>query len=138
MGITFRRFLFCRIDKSHGRWLHTFCKVRFDAVSTSGKAHRFGWSSCRPPNGTDGSARAREASRSDGSIFLYFLNFVHILRLFFSKGKKEFFMKYKSIAVFSGASKNIISLYQAPMRRVGELLAEHKITMVFGIGDDGL
>ena len=47
-------------------------------------------------------------------------------------------MKYKSIAVFSGASKNIISLYQAPMRRVGELLAEHKITMVFGIGDDGL
>ncbi len=47
-------------------------------------------------------------------------------------------MKYKKIAVFSGASKNIIPLYQEPMRQIGELLAKNKITMIFGIGDNGL
>ena len=46
--------------------------------------------------------------------------------------------KFKNIAVFGGASPNIIPLYQPPMRRVGELLAENNITMVFGIGDNGL
>ena len=46
--------------------------------------------------------------------------------------------KYKSIAVFGGASFTISSVYHEYMRRTGELLAEQGITMVFGIGDEGV
>ena len=46
--------------------------------------------------------------------------------------------KYKSIAVFGGASSTISSVYHEYMRRTGELLAEQGITMVFGIGDEGV
>lgn len=51
--------------------------------------------------------------------------------------KKEI-KTYQNIAVFCGASGAISSMYHAPMRRVGELLAEKGITLVFGIGDEGL
>ena len=46
--------------------------------------------------------------------------------------------KYKSIAVFGGASASISSIYHEYMRRTGELLAEQGVTMVFGIGDEGV
>ncbi len=46
--------------------------------------------------------------------------------------------KYKNITVFCGASASISSIHHEPMRRTGELLAENDITMVFGIGDNGL
>ncbi len=46
--------------------------------------------------------------------------------------------KYKMITVFCGAAASISSIHHAPMRRTGELLAEHGATLVFGIGDEGL
>ena len=46
--------------------------------------------------------------------------------------------KYKMITVFAGAAASISSVHHAPMRRTGELLAEHGITVVFGIGDEGM
>lgn len=46
--------------------------------------------------------------------------------------------KYQSITVWAGASPTISSIYHEPMRRVGELLAENNITMVYGIGDEGM
>lgn len=46
--------------------------------------------------------------------------------------------KYQAITVWAGASPSISSVYHEPMRRVGELLAENNITMVYGIGDEGM
>ncbi len=46
--------------------------------------------------------------------------------------------KYQAITVWAGASAAISSIYREPMRRVGELLAENNITMVYGIGDEGM
>lgn len=46
--------------------------------------------------------------------------------------------KYKMITAFAGAAPTISSFYYEPMRRTGEVLAEHGATMVFGIGDNGL
>jgi len=46
--------------------------------------------------------------------------------------------EYKMITVFTGASPSIASVYHEPMRRTGEVLAEHGTTMIFGIGDNGL
>ncbi len=46
--------------------------------------------------------------------------------------------RFKSVAVFGGASPSIASVYHEPMRRTGELLAENGMRMVFGIGDEGL
>ena len=46
--------------------------------------------------------------------------------------------KYQAITVWAGAAPNISSVYREPMRRVGELLAENGITMVYGIGDEGM
>jgi uncharacterized protein (TIGR00730 family) len=40
--------------------------------------------------------------------------------------------------VFASASGSVASIYHAPMRQTGELLAEKKITMVFGVGDEGM
>lgn len=46
--------------------------------------------------------------------------------------------KYKMITAFCGAAPTISSVYYEPMRRTGEILAEHGATMIFGIGDNGL
>lgn len=46
--------------------------------------------------------------------------------------------KYQAITVWAGAAPNISNVYREPMRRVGELLAENGITMVYGIGDEGM
>lgn len=46
--------------------------------------------------------------------------------------------KYNMITAFCGAAPSISSVYHEPMRRTGEILAEHGTTMVFGIGDNGL
>ncbi len=46
--------------------------------------------------------------------------------------------KYHTITVWAGAASSISSVYREPMRRVGEILAENKITMVYGIGDEGM
>ncbi|MDY6407107.1 MAG: TIGR00730 family Rossman fold protein [Pseudomonadota bacterium] len=46
--------------------------------------------------------------------------------------------EYKMITAFCGAAPTISSVYHEPMRRTGEVLAEHGVTMVFGIGDNGL
>ncbi len=46
--------------------------------------------------------------------------------------------KYKMITVFAGASGSISSVHHAPMRQTGELLASHGITMVYGVGDEGM
>lgn len=46
--------------------------------------------------------------------------------------------EYKKMTVWAGAAPSIASVYHAPMRRVGELLAENNITMVYGIGDEGM
>ena len=46
--------------------------------------------------------------------------------------------QYKMITAFAGAAPTISSVYYEPMRRTGEVLAEHGTTMVFGIGDNGL
>lgn len=45
---------------------------------------------------------------------------------------------YKAITVFASASGSVSSVHHTPMRRTGELLAEHGITMVFGVGDEGM
>lgn len=46
--------------------------------------------------------------------------------------------QYRMITAFAGAAPTISSVYYEPMRRTGEVLAEHGATMVFGIGDNGL
>ena len=46
--------------------------------------------------------------------------------------------KYQAITVWAGAAPTISSIYHKPMRQVGELLAEKNITMVYGIGDEGM
>lgn len=46
--------------------------------------------------------------------------------------------KFKSITVFCSASGSTSSVYANYMRRVGEVLAEKGITMVFGGGDEGM
>ena len=46
--------------------------------------------------------------------------------------------KYKYITVWAGAAPSISAVYREPMRRIGEILAENKITMVYGIGDEGM
>ncbi len=46
--------------------------------------------------------------------------------------------KYHTITVWAGAAASISSVYREPMRRVGEILAENNITMVYGIGDEGM
>lgn len=45
---------------------------------------------------------------------------------------------YKRITVFASASGSVASVHHTPMRQTGELLAEHGITMVFGVGDEGM
>ncbi len=45
---------------------------------------------------------------------------------------------YKTITVFASASGRVSSVHHAPMRQVGELLAEKGITMVYGVGDEGM
>ncbi len=45
---------------------------------------------------------------------------------------------YKTITVFASASGSVASVHHAPMRQTGELLAEKGITMVFGVGDEGM
>lgn len=47
-------------------------------------------------------------------------------------------LNYKAITVFASASGAVASVHHEPMRRVGELLAEKGITMVFGISDVGM
>ena len=46
--------------------------------------------------------------------------------------------KYKYITVWAGAAPTISAVYREPMRQIGEMLAEKKITMVYGIGDEGM
>ncbi len=46
--------------------------------------------------------------------------------------------KYKAMTVWAGASASISSVHHQPMRRVGELLAENGIKMIYGIGDEGM
>lgn len=46
--------------------------------------------------------------------------------------------KYKKITVWAGAASTISEVYREPMQQIGELLAEKKITMVYGIGDEGM
>lgn len=46
--------------------------------------------------------------------------------------------KYQAITVWAGAAASISSIYHEPMRQVGELLAQNNITMVYGIGDEGM
>lgn len=46
--------------------------------------------------------------------------------------------KYKHITVWAGAAPTISAVYHEPMRQIGEILAKKKITMVYGIGDEGM
>lgn len=47
--------------------------------------------------------------------------------------------KYKMITVFAGASGfHFVGASLLPMRQTGELLASHGITMVYGVGDEGM
>lgn len=46
--------------------------------------------------------------------------------------------KYRTITVWMGAAQSIAPVYRSSMRRIGELLAENNITMVYGIGDEGM
>lgn len=46
--------------------------------------------------------------------------------------------KYKTITVWAGAAPTIAEVYREPMYEVGRLLASKKITMVYGIGDEGM
>lgn len=46
--------------------------------------------------------------------------------------------KYQAITVWAGAAASISEVYREPMRKVGELLAENHITMIYGIGDAGM
>lgn len=45
---------------------------------------------------------------------------------------------YPKITVFASASGAVASVHNKPMRETGELLAENGITMVFGVGDEGM
>ena len=47
-------------------------------------------------------------------------------------------MKYKAMALFGSASNNIDPKYNDLVFRTGEMLAEHKITLIYGVGDTGL
>ncbi len=46
--------------------------------------------------------------------------------------------KYQTITVWAGAAATISPIYHEPMRQIGEMLAEKNITMVYGIGDEGM
>lgn len=46
--------------------------------------------------------------------------------------------KPMNITVFCGASAAISPVFQEPMRRTGEVIAEHKAVTIYGIGDLGL
>ncbi len=46
--------------------------------------------------------------------------------------------KYKAFTVWGAASASVSSVHHGPMRRVGELLAENGIKMIYGIGDEGM
>lgn len=46
--------------------------------------------------------------------------------------------KYKKMTLFASASGAISSVHHTPMRQTGELLAENGITMVYGVGDEGM
>lgn len=46
--------------------------------------------------------------------------------------------QYKTITVFASASGSVSSVHHTPMRQVGELLASKGITMVYGVGDEGM
>ncbi len=47
-------------------------------------------------------------------------------------------LNYKAITVFASASGSVSSIHHQPMRQVGELLAKHGVTLVFGISDIGM
>ncbi len=46
--------------------------------------------------------------------------------------------KYKAIAIFGSTSDNIDPAFRKPTFETGALLAKNKITMIFGVGDNGL
>lgn len=46
--------------------------------------------------------------------------------------------KYSKITVFASAAGSVSSIHHKPMRETGELLAENGITMVYGVGDEGM
>lgn len=46
--------------------------------------------------------------------------------------------KYKNITVWAGAAPTISACYHDPMYRIGQILAQNNITMVYGIGDEGM
>ena len=47
-------------------------------------------------------------------------------------------MKYKAMALFGSASANIDPKYNELVFQTGAMLAEHKITLIYGVGDTGL
>ena len=47
-------------------------------------------------------------------------------------------MEYKAMALFGSASKNIDSKYNELVFRTGELLGKNGITLIYGVGDNGL
>lgn len=46
--------------------------------------------------------------------------------------------KYKYITVWAGAAPTISACHHKPMHEIGQILAQNKITMVYGIGDEGM
>ena len=46
--------------------------------------------------------------------------------------------KYKAIAIFGSTSDEIDPVFRKPTFETGALLAKNKITMIFGVGDNGL
>ena len=46
--------------------------------------------------------------------------------------------KYKAIAIFGSTSNEIDPIYKKPTFETGALLAKNGITMVYGVGDEGL
>ena len=46
--------------------------------------------------------------------------------------------KYKYITVWAGAAPTISACHYEPMYEIGQILAQNKITMVYGIGDEGM
>ena len=46
--------------------------------------------------------------------------------------------KYKHITVWAGAAPTISACHYEPMYEIGQILAQNKITMVYGIGDEGM
>ena len=46
--------------------------------------------------------------------------------------------KYNAIAIFGSSSNNIDTQFIEPAFEIGALLAKNKITMIYGVGDDGL